>query len=75
MYGSLDPWVRGLGTGLESKGQEENVMKKILFASTAAGLVAAGGMASAQGVTVFGDARIGLGYNVLNNGSADQTRS
>lgn len=44
-------------------------MKKILFASTAAGAMAIGTIASAQGVTVFGDARLGLGYNINNNGT------
>lgn len=43
-------------------------MKKILFATTAAGAIAVAGMASAQGVTVFGDARLGLGYNITNSG-------
>lgn len=44
-------------------------MKKVLFATTAAGALAIGGAASAQGVTVFGDGRLGLGFNVLQNGS------
>jgi outer membrane protein OmpU len=43
-------------------------MKRILFATTAAAAMAAGGMAAAQGVTVTGDARLGLGYNVMQNG-------
>ena len=43
-------------------------MKKALFATTAAAALAAGGMASAQEITLFGDARLGLGYNVSNDG-------
>jgi outer membrane protein OmpU len=46
----------------------ELAMKKLLFATTAAATTLAGGMAFAQGVTVFGDARLGLGYNVVRNG-------
>jgi hypothetical protein len=38
-------------------------MKYVLFASTALATVALGGMASAQGVTIFGEARGGLLYN------------
>jgi len=44
-------------------------MKKVLFATTATAALAIGGMASAQGVALFGDARMGLGYNILNDGS------
>jgi len=43
-------------------------MKKFLFASTAIAGLAIGGMASAQGITLFGDARLGLGYNINNGG-------
>jgi outer membrane protein OmpU len=43
-------------------------MKKVLFATTAAGALAIGGMASAQGIALFGDARLGLGYQVDNDG-------
>lgn len=43
-------------------------MKKLLFASTATAALAIGGMASAQGIALFGDARLGLGYNIANNG-------
>ncbi len=43
-------------------------MKKILFTSTALAALAFGGVASAQGISLFGDARLGLGYNILNNG-------
>jgi outer membrane protein OmpU len=45
-------------------------MKNVLFASTALAALAIGGAASAQGVTLFGDARLGLGYNINNDGSA-----
>jgi outer membrane protein OmpU len=38
-------------------------MKYVLFASTALATVAAAGMASAQGMTLFGDARGGLYYD------------
>jgi len=43
-------------------------MKNVLFASTALAALAIGGAASAQGVTLFGDARLGLGYNIDNDG-------
>ena len=43
-------------------------MKKVLFASTAAAAMAIGGAASAQGISLFGDARLGLGYNIFNDG-------
>jgi outer membrane protein OmpU len=43
-------------------------MKKALFATTAAAALVAGGMASAQEITLFGDARLGLGYQVSNDG-------
>jgi outer membrane protein OmpU len=41
-------------------------MKRVLFATTAAAAMAATSVAA--DVTVFGDARLGLGYNVLRNG-------
>lgn len=44
-------------------------MKKYLFATTAIAGLAIGGMASAQGITLFGDARLGIGYNINNDGS------
>ena len=50
-------------------------MSSLVFAalarltSTALAALAIGGAASAQGVTLFGDARLGLGYNINNNGS------
>jgi outer membrane protein OmpU len=44
-------------------------MKKVLFATTATAALAIGGMASAQGVALFGDARMGLGYNINNDGT------
>lgn len=44
-------------------------MKKVLFASTALAAMAIGGAASAQGITLFGDARLGLGYNIGNSGA------
>jgi len=43
-------------------------MKKVLFATTATAALAIGGMASAQGISLFGDARLGLGYNINNEG-------
>ncbi len=47
-------------------------MKNVLFASTALAALAIGGAASAQGITLFGDARLGLGYNINNDGSVSQ---
>jgi outer membrane protein OmpU len=49
--------------------ETRKAMKKILFASTALAGLAIGGMASAQGITLFGDARLGLGYGINNDGS------
>ena len=46
-------------------------MRRLLLATTALAVVAGGGMASAQGVALFGDARLGLGYNINNDGSLD----
>ena len=43
-------------------------MKKVLFATTATGALLIGGIASAQGIALFGDARLGLGYNINNDG-------
>jgi outer membrane protein OmpU len=43
-------------------------MKKVLFATTALAGLAIGGVASAQGIALFGDARLGLGYNINNDG-------
>lgn len=45
-------------------------MKKVLFASTALAVMAIGGAASAE-IALFGSARLGLGYGILNNGTAD----
>ncbi len=45
-------------------------MKKILFATTALAGLAIGGAASAE-IALFGSARLGLGYNIQNNGSID----
>jgi outer membrane protein OmpU len=45
-------------------------MKKVLFASTALAAMAIGGVASAQGIALFGDARLGLGWNIDNDGIA-----
>ncbi|MBA3324919.1 MAG: porin, partial [Rhodobacteraceae bacterium] len=45
-------------------------MKKVLFASTALVGLSITSMASAE-IALFGDARLGIGYNILNNGSAD----
>ncbi len=44
-------------------------MKKALFATTAASALLIGGIASAQGIALFGSARLGLGYNIANDGS------
>ena len=44
-------------------------MKKVLFATTALAGLAIGGVASAQGIALFGDARLGLGYNINNDGA------
>jgi outer membrane protein OmpU len=44
-------------------------MKKVLFATTALAGLAIGGVASAQGIALFGDARLGLGYNIQNDGT------
>ena len=44
-------------------------MRGSLFATVAGGFMLAGGIASAQGVVLFGDARLGLGYNINNDGS------
>lgn len=44
-------------------------MKNVLFTTTALAALAIGGAASAQGVSLFGDARLGLGYNINNDGS------
>jgi outer membrane protein OmpU len=44
-------------------------MKKVLFATTATSALLIGGIASAQGIALFGDARLGLGYNIANDGS------
>lgn len=43
-------------------------MKNVLFATTAASALLIGGIASAQGIALFGDARLGLGYNIDNEG-------
>ena len=43
-------------------------MKNVLFATTAASALLIGGIASAQGIALFGDARLGLGYNIDNDG-------
>ena len=44
-------------------------MKNVLFATTATAALLVGGIASAQGIALFGDARLGLGYNINNDGS------
>ena len=44
-------------------------MRRTLVATVAALVSLAGGPASAQGITLFGDARLGLGYNINNDGS------
>ena len=43
-------------------------MKNVLFATTATAALLVGGVASAQGIALFGDARLGLGYNIDNDG-------
>jgi len=48
-------------------------MKNVLFATTATAALLVGGIASAQGITLFGDARMGLGYNINNDGSVAET--
>ena len=45
-------------------------MKKILFATTALAGLAIAGVASAE-IALFGDARLGIGYNINNNGSTE----
>jgi outer membrane protein OmpU len=45
-------------------------MKKILFASTALAALAVGGAASAE-IALFGSARLGIGYNINNEGGVD----
>ncbi len=44
-------------------------MKNVLFATTALATLAIGGMASAQGISLFGSARLGLGYGINNDGT------
>lgn len=46
-------------------------MKKVLFASSALAALAIGGAASAQGISLFGTARLGLGYGINNDGSVN----
>lgn len=43
-------------------------MKNVLFATTATAALLVGAAASAQGIALFGDARLGLGYNIDNDG-------
>lgn len=43
-------------------------MVRVLLASTALGVLITGGPALAQGIALFGDARLGLGYNIDNDG-------
>jgi outer membrane protein OmpU len=43
-------------------------MKNVLFATTATSALLLGGIASAQGIALFGEARLGLGYNINNEG-------
>jgi outer membrane protein OmpU len=44
-------------------------MKRRLFATAAALALLGGGAASAQGIALFGDARLGLGNNIQNDGT------
>lgn len=46
-------------------------MKKILFATTALATLAVGGAASAE-IVLFGNARLGLGYNINNDGTVNR---
>ncbi|MER2507406.1 porin [Amaricoccus sp.] len=46
-------------------------MKNVLFATTALAALAVGGMASAQGISLFGSARMGLGYGINNDGTVN----
>jgi outer membrane protein OmpU len=55
--------------GFEVK-DKRKAMKKVLFASTAFAALAIGGAASAE-IALFGDARLGLGYNIGNGGGID----
>jgi outer membrane protein OmpU len=43
-------------------------MKQSVFATAAAAALLVGGAASAQGIALYGDARLGLGYNIDNDG-------
>src|SRR6188768_1784136 len=43
-------------------------MKNVLFATTATAALLVGAAASAQGIALFGEARLGLGYNINNEG-------
>ncbi|MFO1105134.1 MAG: porin [Amaricoccus sp.] len=47
-------------------------MKKVLFATTALATLAVGGIASAQGISLFGSARLGLGYGINNDGTVNR---
>lgn len=47
-------------------------MKNVLFATTALAALAVGGMASAQGISLFGSARLGLGYGINNDGTVNR---
>lgn len=47
-------------------------MKNVLFATTALATLAIGGMASAQGISLFGSARLGLGYGINNDGTVNR---
>jgi outer membrane protein OmpU len=54
-----------MGFKEETRGK---AMKNVLFATTAASALMIGGIASAQGIALFGDARLGLAYNLNNDG-------
>ena len=56
------------GSEMGFKKNTRKAMKKVLFATTALAGLAIGGVASAQGIALFGDARLGLGYNIENDG-------
>jgi outer membrane protein OmpU len=54
----------GRSVGSSSK----RVMKTAIPATIVTAVLLVGGIASAQGVILFGDARLGLGYNIDNDG-------
>jgi outer membrane protein OmpU len=61
--------------GFKQETKEEKAMKKVLFATTALAALAVGGMASAQGITLFGDARMGILYDEARDDNTARTTS